>query len=493
MLCQLCNDPEVRPNLYLIDGVETFACSKCANGAIRVFRVPSSNLGTLQTKFDRLGKRAKKLGLPAPTFSLLREERIVKKNPITDQVIKAYLLHYLTVDAGASVVKVNGWQFIATIDHTEEGNILRCVGDQKIPAQYRECSQYCDHCQTSRRRNNTYLLRYEDGITHKLVGRNCLRDFFGTDAIVFAERAELLYDVLATGEACEDEMGFGGNGPSYEVLEIYLAYVSECIKCEGWMSRSRCRALGFGISTADLAMTHLHPPKPPIKFEPLFSQPSEAAVKEAEAAIEWAQALEGEEISEYLHNIRVIARRGLIGPKDAGLSASIVSSYQRHLGNLRQKELRARQAEISQYVGSVGERRVFRNLYVDKVLSFEGQFGVSSLHILSDPAGNALAYWGHGKTFETGKEITIKATVKKQEEYKGMKQTTLSRCEEVEIKKWITIVGTKIIRVEAESEAAAKKLIRAEAGVSKLPKGTIVVEEVQEMISSEPEAFAVAV
>lgn len=454
----------------------------------RVYKIPSGNLGTFQSKFAKLVKRARKLGLPEPTYTEHGTERREIKNPHTDLVDRVILYHLITIDPKVVSVKVEGWTFVATIQLTEEGNIVRTVpGSGEIPTEYRNGSDYCQHCKTSRNRKDTFLLR-DDGGEYKLVGRNCLQDFMGRSALQCAEQASYLCDLCDMGEGCE-EGGFGGGGHQYDALETYLAYVAEIISIEGWMSRGRARALEQATATADIAMRHLHPSP---FFKPMFKQPSPESIKTAEDAIAWAQEIEGENISDYLHNIRLIARRMVVDDRTSGLAASIVAAYQRHLGQLRQQELRKRQAEISQYVGEVGQRQVFK-LYVDRVLNFDGPYGSSCLVALNDDAANAFCWWCSTRPPTTGQEIYLKGTIKKHSEFKGLKQTTLSRCQEVEMKRWLSIVNARIVRVEAESEAAAKKAIKSQLGLERMPKGTVVVEDIQELVSPEPEAFAVAV
>lgn len=44
-----------------------------ANEVMKVYEIPSDNLGNLEAKFQKLGKRARKLGLPEPTYTEVGE------------------------------------------------------------------------------------------------------------------------------------------------------------------------------------------------------------------------------------------------------------------------------------------------------------------------------------------------------------------------------------------------------------------------------------
>jgi hypothetical protein len=452
----------------------------------KVYKIPSDNLGVLAEKFKKLARRAKKLGLPIPTYTEVGEPiRRQKKDPYTDMVTKTWLEHQIVVDPGCTEVKVQGWTFIATIQHTEEGNIIRAVGNAEVPTQYRNVSQLCEHCNTNRNRKDTYILKHEGGET-KQVGRNCLADFFGHDALMYAERAQYLADIDSLGESMEDDFGFGGGGgPKYEPLEEYLAYVAECIKLDGWMSRGKAKELDLvGSATCEVAYKHLHRQLAGQHFKFLFQTPTLESVEVSNNAIEWASEIEGEEIPEYLHNIRIIARRGVYEGRDMGLAASIVAAYQRHLSTLRWKELQAKRAEIAQWVGKEGDR-IRVKLIIEKVVQCDSMYGTSHLHIMSDENGNVFVWFSSAGAYETGKEIILQGTIKKHNERDGVKQNMLTRCTEVEMKNYYTFVAGEIHKFTAATENEVKKLLREKLGLKKLPNGTRIIEDVPQEVSDE--------
>jgi len=453
---------------------------------VKVYKISSDNLGNLEAKFQKLGKRARKLGLPEPTYTEVGEPtRMQKKDDVTGLVTRTWLIHHIVVNPGCSEVKVQGWTFIATIQHTEEGNIIRKVGSAEIPLQYRTVTNLCEHCNTIRNRKDTYLLSHEDG-RYKQVGRNCLSDFFGHDALMYAERAQYLTDLDSLGESMEDEMGFGGRGgPNYEPLEEYLAYVAECIKLDGWMSRGKARKLGIdGCATCEVAFKHMRPLLAGAKFEPMFSLPSPESIQVANDAIDWVSAIEGEEISDYLHNIRIIGRRMVFESRDMGMAASIVVAYQRHLSNLRWKELQSKRAEIAQHVGTVGERMRLK-LMVEKVVQYDSMYGTIHLHIMSDDNGNVFIWFSSSGAHETGAEIILKGTLKKHDERNGIKQNVLTMCKEVKLKTFYVLIGDEKHTFVAEKELEVRKLLREKLGLAKLPKGTRIIEDIPQVVSEE--------
>jgi hypothetical protein len=81
----------------------------------------------------------------------------------------------------------------------------------------------------------------------------------------------------------------------------------------------------------------------------------------------------------------------------------------------------------SAHLGAVGQKISGTGVVV-ACRQLESQWGVSTMvKIVSD--GNVLVWFASGsKDFELDKQIQWKGTVKKLEEYQGVKQTVLTRC-----------------------------------------------------------------
>lgn len=100
------------------------------------------------------------------------------------------------------------------------------------------------------------------------------------------------------------------------------------------------------------------------------------------------------------------------------------------------------QKALSAFVGTVGERKVFK-LTVDKIVEVEVErfsyydSNVMFIFLMRDEAGNRVIYktksslvlhiGEHYLDIKAGDKIEIKATIKSHEEYKGEKQTIVQR------------------------------------------------------------------
>jgi hypothetical protein len=172
------------------------------------------------------------------------------------------------------------------------------------------------------------------------------------------------------------------------------------------------------MATADAAMTDM------TSRDYEVPPPESGDTEEARAALEWARTeLAGrdpETLSGYEHNLMVATAYDSVPPENAGLVASLIVTY-------RRAQDRTRKAKQSQHVGTPGKRQEFTGLTVTRVSSFDTRYGVSHRYNFVDGEGNVLT-WLTKKRLENGVTYQGKATVKKHDEWRGVKQTVITRC-----------------------------------------------------------------
>lgn len=103
------------------------------------------NVPTIEKLIARLNRKATKHGLSP--LALTFGARSTRKDG-------AEILRLVDVTVQGTTPRINGWEFVATLDHAgEAGNILRTVPTfvGTIPTAYRTASPACDHCKTNRR------------------------------------------------------------------------------------------------------------------------------------------------------------------------------------------------------------------------------------------------------------------------------------------------------------------------------------------------------
>lgn len=402
-----------------------------------IYRIPEHNLPSLNARIAKLNKRAAKLKMDplvlaeiGEVFETRRKRTVNEYGDIGLTRTIEYQVRFVLVTLTGHCPRVNGWAMAATIQHEDGGNILRTVPgfETMLPLCYRTASTGCAHCHTDRRRNDTYVLQSETG-AWKQVGRNCLADFLRTDnAAGLAEMAEILAGLDSELSEFEDGEQFAGNATQYFSAATLLTQVACCIRAGGWCSRTEAKASYVPKqATVDHALACFDP-----KFWAKLSAadqaeltPTDDDAQRATAAIAWAQELPADVTNDYLWNIRVISHREQISYREAGLAGSIIAAYNR----AQEKELAAKyeRDHPSEYFGTVGKREVF-TLTPVSFRDLESRYGLTTLVMFRDPAGSRAKWFCSGScSFELDRPIIVKATVKAHEEYKGSRQTLLSR------------------------------------------------------------------
>lgn len=414
----------------------------------KVYKVPADNLSKLQERIEKLNKRAAKLGVAPIVLKVGEPIREEKQVPIPDgmgdferdpdgKILRETVVTITyPVEVEGQAPKYAGWtlvaalEFIAANGENEAAMFIRTVPGQTLPADFRHADQKCDHCGTVRRRSETFVVRHEDG-SLKQVGRQCIADFLGhQDPERYVQIAE--WNLSATdilGES--EEEGWGGGGGRESIwLADYLSYVAMCIRKDGWLSRSKARELPESdrrTPTADRAFTAMtakpdkrnpHPPRPE-------AQDSDLAGK----AIEWLRGTLAHQatLDDYQHNLVVICTRDVVVKKGFGVAASLIPTYKREMGFEAERKARYDREKTSEFFGEVGKRDVWK-LTVLKVTDLQSDFGASHLHRFVDEKGNIATWFSSSQSLEIGKTYQIRGSVKKHEEYKGVKQTMLTRC-----------------------------------------------------------------
>lgn len=373
----------------------------------RSFVIPASNKSMVEQKIEKLNKRATKLDL----------EPIVltwgKAYTEQDEILLPCEL------TGPLSVSYDGWEFIATLQHLPTGeNIIRAITDEyEIPLEYRESGSACEHCHVNRYRKDTYVVRHDATCEARQVGSTCIKDFLGgnsPDNIM--QKASFIGDLISFMQGAR--ISNQGHDENIFYINNVLAHTSACIRGYGWISKAEASRTG-ALATAMLVESNMRGDNTYIQYP--VTQEDKDLAKEA---AEWAENLSDEEVeaSDYLYNIRAIARSGMVGFRTIGYAASIVSSF------MRNNSPRTTKHE-SDFVGTLKQRDVFK-LLAKKVSGFTGPYGYTNKYVFQDDSGNIMIWLtSTEQPIKEGKQYAIKGTIKAHHIYNDVKETIISRCE----------------------------------------------------------------
>jgi ribosomal protein L36 len=386
-----------------------------------IYKIPEEKFAFFEAKFAKLVKRANKIKVAPPTFKVVGAFKRKIVHPFID---KEYIVPGLEVEVSGKAPIIEGWEFLGAIEHLNEGNMLKGIGKVELTA-YRDAKPICQHCETLRRRNQTFVLRNQNNQEFKQVGSNCLVDFLGHESPAnIAAMAELIADFYDMCGSAENEFFGGGELQYHPSLEAFLGVVRRVIKEKGWVPRSKSSPETGLHATCDIAWGSMQERERKYRIEP-----EEGDIEYAQKAILWASEISDDEAiqNEYLHNIRLQAKRGIAEKRFIGYAASILPAYDREMAKVAEKQ--SAQAN-SNYVGNPGDKLELE-LTLTRVKHVPSDFGSTTLSIFKDSAGNQFKWFGTGfeeSAFAVGQTKVMWGTVKDHKEYKGVKQTTLTRC-----------------------------------------------------------------
>lgn len=417
-------------------------------------RVPESNIEGLEAAFEKLARKAAKLGLDAP--KLVKGDSVdvmFHKRPCDDHWSECKngcvvppdhdirFHRFVMVSCEGSAPVLDGWELICVIDHTtdpEIGNLIRTVPGKEAPVEYRHSDPICQHCNSMRRRHETFLL-LKDG-EYKQVGRNCLADFCRDPEMAsgLVQSASMLYEAQSLISAAGDDDRCGSSGPAYYPIEHVLAMSRCLIRQLGWVSRAQSEA-EMTPSTSGMVSSVIGNPT----WKQYATRDFIAAVENlsdddremAAKSLAWIRSKKdsGDDLNDYIYNLLVVCSQERIPNKHFGLACSLISAYMRDQEQEIERKLRANRPP-SQHFGTVKKREKF-TLTVVGMHYWEGDYGVTTLVRFVDQNGN-IAVWkasGEKDDLEQDKTYLVTGTVKEHSDYKGTLQTVLSRCKYAEV------------------------------------------------------------
>lgn len=400
-----------------------------------VYRIPATNFLRLEAEIAKMNKRADKLGCEPVKLTVLRVVTEKRK----DQALGFeydFTIHECTVEGVAP--KLADWTMVAAVEPVTNGEMLmREVPGQTCPTEYRTTDLRCDHCNAIRRRKAIYVMRHADH-GHKQVGRNCLADFLRTtNPESLLAGAEYLMDFSKMASDAEDEgWGMGGKRPERVVsTQQFVAVVSVVMRKLGWVPRSAAQHDydgGGPEATASIAWRICTQPEDMYTKEMIDRHGiavEDGDVARAEAALCWARAIDSDNaLSTYLHDLGVSCRQEYVVWKTSGYVASVLNAHGRVLAKEAQEKAAVSTAP-KVHVGTKGERQVFDNLTIVGTHPYSTDFGPKVLVRFNDESGNVLVWRASGSPewVVIGRKLSVKATVKDHDEYKGVPQTILER------------------------------------------------------------------
>lgn len=442
------------------------------------FSIPEGNLAELTEKLAKLNKKAAKLGLAPITLTVgTYEDKSFRLNDIGCLVAHpegSTIIRFFNVEVTGALPRLAGYEFVATLQHLslEDGtavNMLRTVPsfEAALPEEFRSSSpERCDHCKKAiKTRKDTYIVRHTESGVFMQVGRTCTQDFLGgKDPHEVAAQLSYLFQALSMAGEFEEGFGGGYSGQTRTGTDTFLAAVATMVRTEGWLSKTAARERYDSTerATACRADSFLTPPRSAQAQADWRKWHSEVSITQADKDLaETARSYVLEtlgaqaERSDYEHNLWVAVQQSSLEPRMLGIAASAINFYKKAVEQAAERA----QTQVSNYIGTEGERLKGLVVTVLSLRVTEGFYGTTFIYKMADSQGNKLTWFASSnQNLTDGQEVMMDGTVKKHEEYKGTKGTVLTRCTVY------TEEGRRLAEEKA-AKAAAKAAKKASKGI----------------------------
>lgn len=396
--------------------------------------IPLENVAKLTAAFERLARRAAKLGVPAPTITFGERQTVKVESGPTGFEHPTWEYDAVEVTVTGDAPQFDGWTAAAVIDLDPEdgdaGHVVHVIGERETDLTWKHETDRCDHCsQAPRGRKTLIVVEHESG-ERKIVGSTCVRDFLGSKSpAAIAAWFELLGTLDDLVESFSDGSQYVER--RYEPVD-FLAWTYSVIAKNGWVSRTLAREDWTKYATADTVVDLLHDLERGSRKDRDLAReytPTEEQLAKAELAVEWARDLD-DPTNDYLANVHAVAHKSGWRRKDVGIGASIATAYDREVAKVAAAKV---DYGASVHVGEIGERLTIE-ADVLSAYTFEGYYGPSTyVRFVSD--GNVFVWKASGvPAAETGDHVWVTGTVKEHAEGKTRDgsftwaETKLTRC-----------------------------------------------------------------
>jgi hypothetical protein len=388
------------------------------------YTVPVMKINDLTRKFNifnkrlaRLHEKGKMQKLIQVQFSLIPDS-FFDVEVEHDGMLTTVTYQKFTTDMGL-LIKIDGDHALkAMINVKEEIPVFSARGHvnnvKEIEAFWAECNQsVCDHCHTSRARNNYFVI--EDASGHLIkVGSSCVLDFLGHRPQELLSMMTLFSDM----EADIEELGEVGNGHMSEkckTIKQVLAHALFAIDTHGFVSVSKAE-YERTCSTKDEVNRTLYMDTPPFNVDD-YERKADKLLNEMKEYFKSDSFFEQEEISDFEMTVRNFTLSSHVETGRVGIVCAMPAFWYRKMNPIAK--------HVSQFQFNAKDK-IEISLELVHIFSYDSQFGRQYIHKFVDQEHNVFV-WKTGNSNAIGKYM-VKGTVKEHSEYRDEKQTVLTRC-----------------------------------------------------------------
>lgn len=385
--------------------------------------VPACNMQAIEKIIARLVKKGIKARLDVTREAVknVPVKRITDDRKVEDTGIKEPV-SVVDFDLTVENASLGDWELLGTKERLGDGAIYR----GNIPDEYKNANFDCHHCNTHRRHNKVAIIRHIDNGETKQVGYTCLQDFIGMELGAFGALIKGLDEIVA------NENYYGGSSYNsgkcwYYHVGQYLQIAYNCIVNYGYVKPNNDY---YNVAITTLERISIAYSNITNEYVAREKVDTDLIDKIKQAFYDFAES----HPSDFTHNVCTVLQQTCVDCKYTKLLYFVPTFYLNKVKweAKKQKAEAKKQAFMAtlnnEWAGNVGDK-ITTEATLTGNSSFDGQYGVMYVYNFTDVQGRMLVWFTSKALYvDEGDTITIKGTVKKLSEYKGFKQTVLTRC-----------------------------------------------------------------
>lgn len=387
---------------------------------LQSYKIPAVLIEKFEEKIEVLNKRAKRIGVTPIEYKRIGETIYERRG---NEEVPCVVIELNQEDE----LKIEGYIFKAKLQKNV-GDTYIYMGDENVPQEQKDI-RTCQHCNTNRARKFYYVLQNEEDGSYITVGKSCLKDFIGYTNI------EKVADFFQDIKDLEEEFGFSPSG----IMSIPKAFSVESVLRVAYVStlkRGYVKSSYYDEDSRESTKSHVFDifynyDKPDTlkrsykEYRDMYNDALELDKGLIEDMVSFI--MKQEPTTSFIQNLQAIIKDNFVIERMFGYMVCIPSMYLRDKENKLKDELRQKVSEVSNYVGTVGEKLTTKVTFVN-IVHFESDYGLVSMYFFADDDNNQIVWkTSSGKDMEIGDTFTMVAKVKEHKEYKGVKQTLVLR------------------------------------------------------------------
>ena len=398
-----------------------------ATTAAPVYAIHESNWATLERKLSRIARKCAALGAPF-VFEVVGEEYRTEKVHGQDVTARFVLIK------AEGTARVDNWEFVATLEYHDGGNIIRRYNNIVLPKRFRTSGNVCEHCHTSRPRVNLYIVHNTVTNEFKQVGGTCLSLYTHGLSLEYVTAWLDGMDALTQLNGVYDPDAVSSFN-YYNVREV-VAYAAALIKKTGYLkacdycpTRDAVAVLLSYVPLSSKLATINGDGYLPKGIE-LTADDMAVSDSEIDSILDYYSSLS--DSTEFVHNIKAAISAQWVKPANLGILCYMPEGYYRHVAAEKERKEREEQraTERREHYGEEGKR--YKGVAVKsvrEVAHYSTEYGITSIYniVIDD---NIVLTWKSTKEISTeeGAYSKIDFTVKCHDDYNGTPQTIVTRC-----------------------------------------------------------------